>query len=87
MNLLKCQLDIMLVILANLVSVNSRLGRKNHSTMRFLKINSLTTFAVKIIHILSYCLFEDCCYFTYSGCFGELVKHVNVALEMMLTTC
>ena len=78
-------------LIAKLVSVNSRLARKNHSAMRFLKINSLTILPVIVIHLLSYCLFEDCCYFIYSCClaavFGNLVKHVNVALEMMLTTC
>ena len=74
-NILKCQLDAMLVILVvtllttNLVFVNCKLARRNHSTMRFLKINSLTIFPVIVIHLLSYYLFEDCCYFTYSWLF------------------
>ena len=47
---LKYQLDAMLVILVvaslttNLVFVDSRLARRNHSTMRFLQTNSLIIF-------------------------------------------
>ena len=80
----------MLVILV-VTSLTATLVFVNHSTMRFLNINSLTIFPVIMIHLLSYCLFEDCCYFPYSCClaavFGDVVKRVNVALEMMPTTC